>query len=308
MNVAFCFDQFALPGVYLSLYTLVESNPEATLNLFLIHEGLSRRVLEFLQKSVEELSPNTKIIFREFSTRGLSFAKSFHGNYMTYARLFLAELLPEIDRVIYLDSDLLVNCPIDKLWQIELEGCVIGAVPIGRLEWVALERNFLLEIGLSKSASYFSAGVLLLDLAAWRASRTTKACLDFLAANSSRCQTADQTVLNGLFSRHYVQIPKRFNIIISPDTPSHVDGLAPGIFHFVASPKPWDFLGKQLHKNWALFDDVSRRMGIPRRVGEFLPRVVRTLRISRSYSRLLHSRLTKKRTSNRVDRRRPNAS
>jgi lipopolysaccharide biosynthesis glycosyltransferase len=294
MNVAFCFDQFALPGVYLSLYTLAESNPEATLNLFLIYEGLSSRVLEFLQKSIKQLRPITQITFREFSTRGVSFAKSFHGNYMTYARLFLAELLPEIDRVIYLDSDLLVNCPIDKLWQTELEGCVIGAVPIGPLEWVALERDLLLEIGLSKSASYFSAGVLLLDLAAWRAGQTTKACLDFLAANSSRCQTADQTVLNGLFSRHYVQIPKRFNIIISPDTPSHVDSLAPGILHFVASPKPWDFLGKQLHRNWALFDEASRRMGIPRRVGEFLPRVVRTLRISRSYSRLLHSRLTGK--------------
>jgi lipopolysaccharide biosynthesis glycosyltransferase len=294
MNVAFCFDQFALPGVYLSLYTLAESNPEATLNLFLIYEGLSSRVLEFLQKSIKQLRPITQITFREFSTRGVSFAKSFHGNYMTYARLFLAELLPEIDRVIYLDSDLMVNCPIDKLWQTELEGCVIGAVPIGPLEWVALERDLLLEIGLSKSASYFSAGVLLLDLAAWRARQTTKACLDFLAANSSRCQTADQTVLNGLFSRHYVQIPKRFNIIISPDTPSHVDSLAPGILHFVASPKPWDFLGKQLHRNWALFDEASRRMGIPRRVDEFLPRVVRTLRISRSYSRLLHSRLTGK--------------
>jgi hypothetical protein len=35
MNVAFCCDQFALPGLYLSIYTLFESNPGTPLNLFL---------------------------------------------------------------------------------------------------------------------------------------------------------------------------------------------------------------------------------------------------------------------------------
>jgi lipopolysaccharide biosynthesis glycosyltransferase len=307
MNVAFCCDQFGLPGLYLSLFTLVEANPEVPLKVFLIHEGLTGRVLEFLQTSVEELSPNAKMIFREFSTSGLGFAKSFHGNYMTYARLFLAELLPEIDRVIYLDSDLLVNCPIEELWQIELDGCLIAAVPIGPVEWVALESNFLLSIGLSKSTTYFGAGVLVLDLALWRARQTTKACINFLAANSSQCRTADQTVLNGLFSREYVQIPNHFNIIISPDSPSQLNFLPSGILHFVASPKPWDFLGKQLHSNWALFDDASRRLQIPSQVGGLFSRLVRTFRISRSYSRLLHSRLKKSKTVTHVRRRLPKA-
>ena len=293
MNVAFCCDQFALPGLYLSICTLLESNPSEPLSLFLIHEGLSKRALKSLRRSVKEIRPSVELNIRTFSTRDLRFAKSFHGNYMVYVRLFLADILAEIDRVIYLDSDLLINCSIDEIWQIELGGRLIGAVSLGELERVAVERDFLLEIGLPKTAQYFNSGVLLLDLAAWRSKQMTKACLDFLAAHPNQC-IGDQTVLNAVFSLDYVQIPNQFNIMISRHTSSYPDGLPPGIFHFAANPKPWDFLGKQFHSNWAIYDDAQRRIGIPRRRGDTLPRVVRTFGIARSYVRLLLTRLKKK--------------
>jgi lipopolysaccharide biosynthesis glycosyltransferase len=293
MNVAFCCDQFALPGLYLSIYTLLECNPGEPLSLFLIHEGLSKRALKSLQRSVKEVRPSAELNIRTFSTRDLRFAKGFHGNYMVYARMFLADLLPEIDRVIYLDSDLLINRSIDEIWQIELNGCSIGGVSMGDLDKVAVERNFLLEIGLPKTAQYFNSGVLLIDLALWRSKQMTKACLDFLATHPSRC-IGDQTVLNALFSLDFIRIPDQYNIMVPRDTASYADGLPPGVFHFAANPKPWDFLGRQFHSNWAIYDGARRRTGIPRGTRDFLPRVVRTFRIARSYVRLLLARLKKK--------------
>jgi lipopolysaccharide biosynthesis glycosyltransferase len=85
----------------------------------------------------------------------------------TWYRIFLTRLLPDADRAIYLDLDLLVLDSLLPLWRTPLDGNLLGAVtnvPPGPDRY--RERP---ELG---DDPYFNAGVLLLDLDAMRRSTT----------------------------------------------------------------------------------------------------------------------------------------
>src|SRR3954447_5164139 len=77
----------------------------------------------------------------------------------TWYRIFLPELRPDIDRIIYLDSDALVVDSLLPLWATDIKSYTLAAVPN------FLERNSArrpAELGLPGPQVYFNAGVLLL--------------------------------------------------------------------------------------------------------------------------------------------------
>src|SRR3954470_15505245 len=111
---------------------------------------------------------------------------SGHVSQMTYARLLLPLLLPEhLERVIYLDSDLLVLRPIGELWREPVEGVGCRACQDPAAPWLDSERvlanyercgpllaatrpvpNYR-DFGMQPSEPYFNAGVMLVNLKYW---------------------------------------------------------------------------------------------------------------------------------------------
>ncbi|KAM5581526.1 putative galacturonosyltransferase-like 10 [Rosa sericea] len=97
-------------------------------------------------------------------------------NPLNYARSYLADLLDScVERVIYLDSDVIVVDDIAKLWRISLSGSrVIGAPEYCHANftkyfsngfWADTEMSRVFE---GKSACYFNTGVMVMDLVRWR--------------------------------------------------------------------------------------------------------------------------------------------
>jgi lipopolysaccharide biosynthesis glycosyltransferase len=92
-----------------------------------------------------------------------------------YRRIFLADLLAGIDRVIYIDVDVLVRRDLLRLWQIDLNGLPFGAVP--EPWWAADPARLTLF-----PAGYFNSGILLQDLPAWRREGLTDRVVDYIRA------------------------------------------------------------------------------------------------------------------------------
>lgn len=98
-------------------------------------------------------------------------------NPLNYARSYLADLLEEcVERVIYLDSDVIVVDDIQELWKVSLSGSrVIGAPEYCQANFT---RYFSYEFWSSsefseafegrKKACYFNTGVMVMDLMRWR--------------------------------------------------------------------------------------------------------------------------------------------
>ncbi|PHT29792.1 putative galacturonosyltransferase-like 4 [Capsicum baccatum] len=94
---------------------------------------------------------------------------------LNYARIHLANLLtPSVNRVIYLDSDIIVVDDIVKLWRIELNGRVLGAPEYCHANFTHyFTRTFWYHPNFSKTFEnrrpcYFNTGVMVIDLQKWR--------------------------------------------------------------------------------------------------------------------------------------------
>lgn len=127
----------------------------------------------------------------------------------TYYRCFLSELLPaDVDRVLYLDCDLLVLQPLRPFYDIDMGDCLAaGVIDVGCEEPSRYER-----LGYPAADSYFNAGVLLINLAAWRREDMAKACADYYRTNYERIVFNDQDILNGLLHDRKLTVGLQWNV------------------------------------------------------------------------------------------------
>lgn len=148
------------------------------------------------------------------------------------ARLALEHHLPrQRGRVLYLDSDVLVRGPLDPLFEAELHGCTLGAVPalaritVGESSRGGWSDSEYAAGGAAPGAMIFNSGVLLIDLERWHDQRV----FDRAAALASRFAVSDQRILNSLLSREWFPLDRKWN------------DKAPGaaIYHFASDPRPW---------------------------------------------------------------------
>src|SRR4051812_37304876 len=125
-------------------------------NNFIYHRSLERN-----------LGPNwTSVEFLTIDVSDVNSLKVVNQAAATYFRLFIGRLIPaDIDRILYLDSDILIAGALGELWATDLEKYAVAAtIDAGLDEDIALHER----IGLDSTSRYFNAGVLLIDLCRWR--------------------------------------------------------------------------------------------------------------------------------------------
>lgn len=133
----------------------------------------------------------------------------------TLYRFAITDLLPEeLDKVIYLDSDTIVNLDIAALWQIELEDHPLAGVS-EQANGVNVKHYFALcREGIVAEDKYFNAGVLIMNLDSLRYRREEIAnAFDFVATHP-QYEFFDQDILNYCFAKETLQLPLKFNRMI----------------------------------------------------------------------------------------------
>jgi len=211
------------------------------LSLCLIDCGLSIRNREMLADSVWALNPDATVSFRKPDTSKLTGLRVETAGLFTYARLISADLFPEIDRGIYIDTDGVVNRDLLELFETDLGGCPIGAVqdrftpivshPLSILDWETR--------GMSKEDLFFNAGVLLIDYKKWRADKIGERAIEFARANKEICVRWDQTALNILLYKQWKPLATHWNYMVYSNIEESWD-ISDKNFHITGQPKQWD--------------------------------------------------------------------
>ncbi|MEP7365848.1 MAG: glycosyltransferase family 8 protein [Acidobacteriota bacterium] len=169
----------------------------------------------------------------------------------TYQKLTLGQWVPpDINRVLWLDCDMLVLADIDALWQTSVEGTVALAVQDQRVPLVSSRFGVgaWRELGLPRDAKHFNAGLLLIDLAAWRSLDVLSRSMAYLSDYGDRIYFWDQEALNAVLSGRWREIGASWNFHPALE---HVHGIRigePGIVHFSGNLKPWRFAGANEHR------------------------------------------------------------
>ena len=163
-----------------------------------------------------------------------------------YQRISLAHYLPrEVDKVIYLDSDILVLDDIRHLWEFPLAGNPLGAV-----ENLSPKAHKHLDFSRNE---YFNSGILVIDLEQWRDHDVHQQAVGIIINNAEKLHYFDQCSLNMVFRHRWERLPLKWNqqADIYGVSKKYADGcsysktelteaiLEPSIVHFIGTQKPW---------------------------------------------------------------------
>lgn len=160
---------------------------------------------------------------------------------IVYARLMLDRFLPaEIERVIYLDCDMMVMAPIERLAELDLGGNSIGAVEEPSALQVANQRDAKVNRDLIDPADpYFNAGLVVIDRKKWNAAQIPERLSRYIEDGTIERIYYDQDLLNIVFCNDVFLLDQRWNLI----GPRHVhQALNPFLLHYTGEHKPWNLL------------------------------------------------------------------
>ncbi|KAK6798716.1 hypothetical protein RDI58_006419 [Solanum bulbocastanum] len=180
MHVAMTLDVKYFRGSVAAVHSVLKhsSCPE---NVYFHFVASKNKDFQDLRKMVKSIFPSLSFkvySFNEFRVKKLisSSIRQALDNPLNYARTYLAEILqPCVERVIYLDSDVVLVDDIQKLWSISLTGSrIIGAPEYCQANFRKyFTANFWSDSKLSnvfqgKKPCYFNTGVMVMDLGKWR--------------------------------------------------------------------------------------------------------------------------------------------
>ncbi|MBW4418228.1 MAG: glycosyltransferase family 8 protein [Myxacorys californica WJT36-NPBG1] len=245
-------DNYAMPLAALAYSVLANLNLAKRLELFVLDGGIrdssKRKILKSIDQSrcqVHWLTPSEDLLKDMVISRHITIA--------AYYRLLIADLLPDhLDKVIYLDSDLVVDADIDLLWNTDFHGHCVLAVQDFALPDAAVGLLNYKSLGISSTSKYFNSGVLLIDLEKWRTESIGARTLEYLTKHKEFVRYHDQDGLNVTLAGQWGELDPRWNSQgylhqfssweDSPFSETVFNNLTnqPYIVHFTAGYKPWN--------------------------------------------------------------------
>ena len=178
---------------------------------------------------------------------------------IVWSRFFLTDLVGDLPRALYLDSDVLVLDRLDSLWQTDLRGSPLAAVA-NVVE--PRDRDRVARLGVEYPGGFFNSGVILFDLDRMKEEGASAALVEFARSHAESLVWPDQDALNVVFNRRWQPLHPRWNAQNSLWSwrpwadevfgAQSVDEAVtkPGVRHFEGPTvaKPWHYLSPVPHR------------------------------------------------------------
>jgi lipopolysaccharide biosynthesis glycosyltransferase len=177
--------------------------------------------------------------------------------------MFIAEMFPEIDKAIYIDSDTIVQGDISELYDTDVSAYHIGACHEQVMLQVDVYGNYVEKcLGLEREL-FFNAGILLINCARFREYRILERFVKLLGFYDCRV-TQDEDYLNILCHDHVLFLPQSWNSEVFRqmiDSPENCN-----IVHYIMVEKPWHFENARLRDIFWSYAEQTVWYGDIRRV------------------------------------------
>lgn len=174
-----------------------------------------------------------------------------HLTKSAYFRLFAADILPyDIDRILYLDCDIIVRHSISDLWNVDINNRAIGCV----IDMFSGLIDIYKRLKIPFNLEYTNSGVLLINLDFWRKNQVSSKFVQFIKNYPERIsKLADQDVISYVLKDSKVLLPLKYNVqegfyykdkYATFDYWGHEKELKeaindPVVLHFTGPMKPW---------------------------------------------------------------------
>ncbi len=254
--IFYAIDKNYIPYLSVSILSLKEKiSKDRQYKIYILHTDISDDESEVVKElSGENLEINFIDVSEILSVISARLPLRDYYTFTIYFRLFIAELFPQYDKAVYIDTDTVLTADIAELFDHDLGSNIVGAAVCSVVDSVEEFTKYAKEcLGLEKGY-YFNSGVLLMNLKLFRE-------LDFVnkffdVANRYKFLVApDQDYLNVMCRNRVLYLSEEWNAE-SKYCPKEGSGFMPKIIHYSLTSKPWHYDGL----NWGdLFWNVAKR-------------------------------------------------
>ena len=248
IHIACCTNEILAPifGVVVTSVGINVTSDDVTIHL--LHNSLRSRTVKRLQKIAAKYKVDLDL--KQIDTdilKDFYFDKSKHyGNVMMFARLLLSSVLPDLDKIIYLDCDIVVLNDLQSLWNFDVSDVAVAMAPDLTFE----DKKSLNRLGMT-SGYYLNSGVILMNLDYWRKHDVQNRVISYILEKGDKLIYNDQDALNSVLQNERKELHIKYNfsyyyfhrligvlykekiheIIEARDNPI--------IFHYFGPLKPW---------------------------------------------------------------------
>lgn len=195
-NILVTLDRNYLSVLTTMLYSLSQSDPNGVFTVYVAHDSLTDE--DFLR--LNTVIPRTEFVNVRVPQESLADAPiSDRYPREMYYRLFAAQYLPEqLDRILYLDPDLVVLHSLRELYQIDFGTCLFAAA--SHIESRSFHRFNQRRLHLGEQDRYINSGVMMMNLSLLRTEQDPQQIFRFIRQHRRTLLLPDQDILNTLYA------------------------------------------------------------------------------------------------------------
>ncbi|MBQ6886662.1 MAG: glycosyltransferase family 8 protein [Lachnospiraceae bacterium] len=252
MNILVTLDENYIPYLNVMLKSLLDSNRDCCFDVYLLHSAISDKAVE----STKNILGSDSVLHMVKATDiGLDDAPTT-ARYPQeiYYRIFAAKYLPDtIDKILYLDPDLIVNGSLKELYNTNLDNYYFAAAshtgPV-------LRKFNEIRLDMDEDAPYINSGVMLMNLKRLREEQNYNDVFEFIDKRKMLLMLPDQDIISALYgskilaldSFKYNMTERLFRLHAPFEKDLDLDWVRNNsiIIHYCGKNKPWkdNYLGQ----------------------------------------------------------------
>ena len=239
--IFFAIDDGYIPFLAVAIKSLIENaSKEYEYIIKVLHTNVKennvRKIKKFETENVNIEFVNLSYYIKKVQDK--LYTRDYYTN-TTYFRMFLPELYPQYDKVLYLDSDIVVLGDISQLYNTEIGTNLVAAAPDDIIQYNKVFQEYAEKVvGVVKYQNYFNAGILLMNLDQLRKFNFQDKFL-YLLGTVKFSVAQDQDYLNRLCKGRVTLINSQWDVMPVVNRKINKEDIK--IIHYNFAYKPWRF-------------------------------------------------------------------
>lgn len=193
----------------ISMLSLFQTNRDfENINVFILDCGIEEENKEKINSISKEFKRNVHFIDMESAISRLDLNMGPRKiSIASYARLFLSSVIPdECNKILYLDCDTIVCGNLEGFWNTQIDDYMVAGVRD------TVDKYFLKKIGLNADDYYVNAGIILINLEAWRRNNIQQRFIKFIEKFDGNVPHHDQGTINAVCNKKILFMPPAYNV------------------------------------------------------------------------------------------------
>ena len=238
--ICFATDDNYVPFLTVALASLLDNASKE--NFYKIYVLTSKLSQENMDSILKQKTENSSIEFIQLSKELDKVENLFHlRDYYskeTYYRIFIANLFPQYEKVLYLDCDITVLADISELYNTQIHGYYVAAAQEEVMQTFEVFGNYVEKADGINRKDYFNAGILLINCKRWRNKLIAERFVDLLNRYTFRV-VQDEDYLNVLCKDNVKRLPLGWNKTSYKN--ENFDDKNLKIIHWKINWRPWKY-------------------------------------------------------------------